>query len=373
MKRIAVFVFYDPQGIVDSYISRLLADIRSYIDRLIVVCNGRMSSGERNIQDYADEVVIRPNEGYDAGAYKDVITKLIRTETLSAYDQLILFNDTIYGFFYPLSELFRYIDSRKEVDMWGMTEHSGIGEHKGKKLSWHLQGYFLVINKKLLHSRDFVAYWEALKYPGTYTEAIFDFEIGMSQYFLQKGYLLKSIYEPEKIGVPKSHCFGNLYFSHAYELVVEARCPVLKVKSIENMAGMRAMQYLEKNHLCDASDIWEHYRRRIRNQNVGNDAYDLDSLWDFCRKYRRIYIYGNGEIGTRIYHCILDKGYPVTGFIVTKRDRVYNTQSKVYEFEEVEIDGECGIILGMKQQYREEVMEDVLRKIDKTQLFLPVK
>ncbi len=373
MKRIAIFVFYDPQGIVDSYIGCLLSGIRPYIDRLIVVSNGAMISGEKYIQDYADEVVIRPNEGYDAGAYKDVIMNLIRTGALSVYDQLILFNDTIYGFFYPLSELFGDIDSREEVDMWGMTEHSGIGEHKGKQLSWHLQGYFLVINKQLLHSRDFVVYWQALKYPATYTEAIFDFEIGMSQYFRQKGYLLKSIYEPEKIGVSKDHCFGNLYFSHAYELAVEARCPVLKVKSIENMAGMKALQYLEKNHLCDVSDIWEHYRRRIRNQNVGNDAYDIDSLWDFCGKYHRIYIYGYGEIGKRIYHCILDKGYSVTGFIVTKKDKVYDAQSKVYEFDEVEIDKECGIILGMKQQYREEVMEDVLRKIDKTQLFLPVK
>ena len=373
MKRIAIFVFYDPQGIVDSYIGCLLSGIRFYIDRLIVVCNGVMISGEKYIQDYADEVIIRPNKGYDAGAYKDVITGLIRTETLSEYDQLILFNDTIYGFFFPLSEMFAVIDKDREAAMWGMTEHSGIGEHKGKKLSWHLQGYFLVIKKQLLHSRDFSTYWNGLKYPETYTEAIFDFEIGMSQYFLQKGYTLKSIYAPEKIGVAKDHCFGNLYFSHAYELVVEARCPVLKVKSIENMAGMRALQYLERSRSYDSSAVWEHHRRRIRNKNVGNDAYDIDSLWDFCKKYRRIYIYGNGEIGKRIYHCILDKGYSVTGFIVTKKDKVYDANSRVYEFEEMEVDGECDIILGMKQQYREEVMEDVLRKIDKTQLFLPVK
>lgn len=373
MKRIAIFVFYDVQGIVDSYISRLLADIRPYIDRLIVVCNGSVSSGEKNIQDYADEVVIRPNEGYDAGAYKDVIMRLIRTGTLLEYDQLILFNDTIYGFFYPLSEMFEMIDKESGVDMWGMTEHSGIGEHKGRPLSWHLQGYFLIINERLLHGRDFLAFWDELKDPGTYTEAIFSFEIGMSQYFLRKGYTLRSIYAPEKIGVPKDNCFGNLYFSHAYELVVKARCPVLKVKSIENMAGIGALNYLEKNGLFDSSEIWEHYRRRISNKNVGNDAYDIDLLWDFCRKYRRIYIYGNGGIGQRIYHCILEKGYPVTGFIVTKKDKAYDAGSKVYEFEEVEIDEECGIIMGMKQQYRDEVMGNVLKKIDRAQLFLPVK
>ena len=238
MKRIAIFVFYDPQGIVDSYISSLLAGIRPYVERLIVACNSEISRGEKNICDYADEMVIRPNKGYDAGAYKDVIMGMIKAKTLSKYDQLILFNDTIYGFFYPLSELFEIIEREREIDMWGMTEHSGIGEHKGRQLSWHLQGYFLIINKQLLHSKDFFYYWEELKYPATYMEAIFDFEIGISQYFIKRGYTLKSIYAPEKIGVPKDNCFGNLYFSHAYELVIENRCPVLKVKSIENISGI---------------------------------------------------------------------------------------------------------------------------------------
>jgi len=373
VSRIAIFVFYDAQGIVDSYIGRLLSGIRPYTDRLIVVCNGGVSAGEKNIRDYADEIIIRPNEGFDAGAYKDVTMGLIKSKTLSEYDQIILFNDTIYGFFYPLSEMFKMIESEREVDMWGMTEHSGIGDHRGESLLWHLQGYFLIINKRLLHSGDFAVFWEELKYPETYTEVIFDFEIGISQCFLKKGYTLKSIYSPEKIGVAKDNRFGNLYFSHAFELVAKARCPVLKVKSIENLSGIGTLKYLEKNNLYDPTDIWEHYRRRIRNKNVGNDAYDLDSLWDFCRKYHKVYIYGNGGIGKRIYHCILDKGFFVTGFIVTKRDRNYDAESKVYEFGEVEIDEECGIIMGMRQQYREEVMKSVLKKIDQTQLFMPVK
>lgn len=44
VRRIAVFVFYDPEGIVDSYVASLLAGIRPYTDRFIV-CNGRMGSG----------------------------------------------------------------------------------------------------------------------------------------------------------------------------------------------------------------------------------------------------------------------------------------------------------------------------------------
>ena len=58
---------------------------------------------------------------------------------------------------------------------------------------------------------------------------------------------------------------------------------------------------------------------------------------------------------------------------MTKKNKTYDAGSKVYEFVEVEIDKECGIIMGMKQEYREEVMENVLKRIERTQLFTPVK
>lgn len=377
MKRIVIFAFYDADGIADSYIGKLLSGIRPYADWLIAVCNGGVNAGQEYIEAYADEVVVRENRGYDAGAYKDVITGLIRARRLPEYDQLVLFNDTIYGFFYPLSEMFRITDAKEKADLWGMTEHSGIGQHKGTGLAWHLQGYFLVINERLLHSPDFSAFWEKFEYPGSYTEAIFCFEIGMSQYFLEKGYILKSIYSPDKISVARDHDFGNLYFSHAYELVIRAKCPVLKVKSIENLSGMETLRYLERNGLYDPAAVWEHYRRRIRNKRAGrtrieNDTYDLDALWDFCRHHQRLYIYGNGEIGKRVYKCIEDKGYAVSGFLVTKKDCGKEHAEDVHAFSAMEFDEGCGIILGMKREYREAVMDDILSRVDDRHVFMPM-
>lgn len=372
MKRIVIFTFYDPDGIVDSYIGRLLSGIRPYADMLIAVCNCGINAGREYIAGCADEIIMRENKGYDAGAYKDVIISLIKTRRLSEYDQLVLFNDTIYGFFYPLSELFKVVNAEKKVDFWGMTEHSGIGQYKGINLSWHLQGYFLIINERMLHNSDFFIFWETFAYPETYTEAIFRFEIGMSQYFLEKGYVLKSIYSPERINVPKDNDFGNLYFSHAYELVVRAGCPILKVKSIENLSGLEALGYLEKNKLCDSASIWEHYRRRIRTGRVENDTYNLDALWEFCARHQSVYIYGNGMIGKRIYGCIVEKGYAIAGFLVTKKNDSQKEGDAVYEFSKLQFDESSGIIVGMKREYREEVMNCILSRVDGRHVFVPM-
>lgn len=365
-------MFYDLEGIVDSYIDSLLKGIRPYADQLLVVSNVDINCGNRYIENYADRVIVRSNKGYDAGAYKDVILKYIRDGSIMEYDQLVLFNDTVYGFFYPLSELFQRIDADKEVDMWGMTEHSGKGECGGIPLLWHLQGYFLVIQKRLLHSREFQAFWENIEYPEEYTEAIFSFEVGISQFFLKKGYVLKSIYDTEKLGISKDNEFGNLYFSHIFDLVTKLRYPVLKVKSIENMSGLETLRYIERNNLFDTNRIWEHYKRRISNKTVGNDTYDLYALGRFCKRYSYLYIYGNGDIGRRVYKHIAAEGYQIAGFLVSRKGRMDSSRQNVFEFSKTDFNEECGIIVGMKREFREEVIENILRRVHRQQVFLPV-
>lgn len=372
MKRLVIFMFYDPEGIVDSYISDLLKGIRPYADYLLAVSNGGINQGISYIESYADEVIIRSNQGYDAGAYKDVILQLISSGRISGYHQLVLFNDTIYGFFYPLSELFQVVDADADVDMWGMTEHSGRGEREGIPLSWHLQGYFLLIQNRLLHSREFYDFWKGLEYPKDYTSAIFSYEIGLSQYFLKKGYVLKSVYDTERIGISRDNEFGNLYFSHIYELVTKLRYPVLKVKSVENMSGLETLRYIESRNLFDTKGIWEHYKRRIENRTVGNDTYDLYALDRFCKRYPSLYIYGNGDIGKRIYKHIVSQGYHLTGFLVTKKNATHDLEQNVFEFYHRDLGKECGIIVGMKKEYREEVIEQILTKVSVNQVFLPI-
>ena len=40
IKRCAIFLYYDKQGIVDDYVIYLLNDLNKNIDKLLIVCNG---------------------------------------------------------------------------------------------------------------------------------------------------------------------------------------------------------------------------------------------------------------------------------------------------------------------------------------------
>ena len=66
VKRLAVYVMHDDDGIVDKYIDVFLAGLRSETACLRVVINGNVEAeGEARIREIADEVIVRPNVGYD--------------------------------------------------------------------------------------------------------------------------------------------------------------------------------------------------------------------------------------------------------------------------------------------------------------------
>lgn len=72
MKRICIYVTYDPENIADNYIGGLLHELRKAVACLVVVCNYEyILAGIENIQPYADKIYYRSNMGFDAGAYKD--------------------------------------------------------------------------------------------------------------------------------------------------------------------------------------------------------------------------------------------------------------------------------------------------------------
>ena len=76
--RVAVFFFYDKQGIADRYIFTLLRGIASELKRLLVVVNGELSEdSQEEFEAFADaypdmrfDLLVRENEGFDVWAYK---------------------------------------------------------------------------------------------------------------------------------------------------------------------------------------------------------------------------------------------------------------------------------------------------------------
>ena len=176
VKRLAVYVMHDNDGIVDTYIDAFLKGLRSEVSCLRVVVNGGVAKeGEARIRAIADEVIIRPNEGYDITGYKEGLLAH-GYEELCAYDEAVICNDTLYGPIHPFSEMFGAM-AQRDVDFWGITAFFGapfdpFGTISYGYLPKHIQSFFQVFRKDFMRTEDFRKWWEDMPAITKYEDAI---------------------------------------------------------------------------------------------------------------------------------------------------------------------------------------------------------
>lgn len=367
VKRIAIFVFYDQEGILDPYVIGLLDGMREHVSFIFTVVNGCiLESGKEQLGNHSDKLLIRENKGFDAGAIKDAVADLAAADMLKNYDELVIYNDTFWGFFYPLSDFFEGTDREPDVDFWGFTEWPGNAPDDRIHIPWHLQSYFLYIKNRMLHSRNFLDFWNAMPYCMKFEEVLVRYEQSFTGYFTERGYKGKAYYTVEKLGEKKE--FNKIpYFIYAYDLVRKLHFPILKCKtySIEgNMADSRKLiRYLDENRLYDTNLIESH---AMRLANV-RSYFNLEEITKFCREHKKIYVYGAGNYGRNVKAYLESEGFPFGGFVVTERR---DTDSPdIQEFKHFKLDPDDGLIIGLIPQYTKEVLGMVTESISPDQIF----
>ena len=272
VKRYAVYVFYDKNGIVDEYNDVFLKGLKKVATHLLVICNGEMcEEGRKRLEAIADEVICRKNEGYDVTAYKEGILRPGFSK-LCQYDEVIICNDTMYGPLYPFEEMF---DSMKErdLDFWGITNFHEVpfdpfGTVEYGYLPKHVQSFFMVFRKSLTESQDFQKFWTGFPKIHGYEEAIGNYEAVFTKKFADKGYKWAVYADSEDL---EGYTFDPLRDFPMY-LVEEKRCPVIKKRSfyheygeaLERSGGEATrdvLDYIDKNLDYDCGLIWKNLRR----------------------------------------------------------------------------------------------------------------
>ncbi|MCR4655908.1 MAG: rhamnan synthesis F family protein [Lachnospiraceae bacterium] len=240
-KRLGVFVIYDANGIIDEYIPYLLSDIIQNLDRLVIVCNGSIDdSGMEVLSKYSNEIIIRENEGFDGGAYKYVLTEYIRRNNADEFDDIVLFNDTFYGPFYPFSEVFSYMDD-KSCDFWGLSMH-GCFYAYNQINSKHVQSFFLVIRHSVTASDSFWDFWKEMQTATNIDKAVINYEISLSKNLIEAGFVPGAYLQMECYLTDNPERNMDYCQLKAGECIAGHGFPILKRKSFLNQEG------IEDNH-----------------------------------------------------------------------------------------------------------------------------
>jgi len=186
MKSICFFSSYFTSGQIPYYVKFYLEELKKHFSQLVLLTNEKAFSNEDLIYLDKNDIKYRlyRNEGYDFGMWY----KAFKEFPVSDYDRIGLVNDSCI-LFKNIDFLFKWIDE-KDFDYCGITDSNG--------LSYHIQSYFLIINKKAIEP----VYEYFCKNQVVYNikEVIKIYEVGMSQFLINKNFKLGAFFSTNYIG-----------------------------------------------------------------------------------------------------------------------------------------------------------------------------
>ena len=368
-QRLCIYVTYNSKQKAEPYIGYMLDALKKCCKKIYVVCNyERIIEGGEYLSKYADKIFFRENKGFDAGAYKDMLCAMLGWDVIYQYDELILMNDSFFGPFYNLDKYFETMENA-DCDFWGFTRYfSGELKSIGYKFQPHIQSYFLAFKNSVLKSREFQRFWEELKYPESFLEAIVNFEFSINSFLEKNKY--KSLALTDVWGM-RFQDNKNPFMLYAGELIVDNDFPILKKKSLlirnpgfEN--ALNAVYFLENKGLYSVNWIWDFLDRQFYIEGYASEG--ANCLEIFYKKYKKIYIYGAGVCGKNLALYFAHKNWKWDGFIVS--DTKGQDEGCIL-FDDAVIDDATGIIISViRKNMSDEIVRNIEGRCKREQLFI---
>lgn len=179
----AVFVHFDPKGVVHDYVVYNLQALVELGYEIVFVTNSPRfdATAAACVRDHVTSIIVRRNAGYDFLAYRDGLRAL---GDLSRFESVILANDSVYGPLFNLRTCLRACGG--DADVWGMTD-SWDGRY-------HLQSYFLLLRHTVLRHPAFARFWESVLPLHSKRAVVRFYEMGFTQAMLKAGIVIRALY-----------------------------------------------------------------------------------------------------------------------------------------------------------------------------------
>ena len=228
MNRGLVYFHFDPHHQVRDYVVAALSSLRPHANHILLVSNSPISEVDRaRLATCCDEILPRPNEGLDAGAYRAGLEHL-GWERLADFDELILTNHTYYAPLRPWEEVLTRAAGWGDISFWGMTEHATMRPHPflaQRELPRHLQSHWIAVRRRLLTDPAFREYWEQMPPVTSYRDSIQWHESRFTGHFAELGHTWQVAFPVDR------YRSENPAIEEAPALLADG-CPLLKRRAL---------------------------------------------------------------------------------------------------------------------------------------------
>lgn len=366
-KRLGIFCLYDKDGMVGEYVKVYLQSVLPYLTDLAIVINGELGAeGERSLREFTDQIYMREDKGMDGGAYQDMMMNVLGMDYVRRYEELLLFNDTVYAPVNSWEPIFDKMEKTK-ADFWGLSQN------ENKSVPLHMQAYFVIFRSKLLHSEDFEVFWRNLD-AGELdkNKVIANFEINLTYYLENRGYswdtysqrLDKDIFcnphvflAEEKLPIIKTNVFSA--WADRYTTDEERRQTELYVK---NHSSYNFALIEENLRHKEGRDFYQIKSRVTEAESVCEEEISWKDVVAYASQYREVFLYGN-TLRSYIMKNLLQPGQ-IKGIVVSDefwQEKQPGPGVPIYKFSEVQNHGE-GLIVNLGYRNSKALKEQILGK-----------
>ena len=228
MNRGLVYFHFDPHHQVRDYVVAALSSLRPHANHILLVSNSPISEVDRaRLATCCDEILPRPNEGLDVGAYRAGLEHL-GWERLADFDELILTNHTYYAPLHPWEEALTRAAGWEDISFWGMTEHAAMRPHPflaRRELPRHIQSHWIAVRRGLLTAPVFREYWEQMPQVSSYRDSIQWHESRFTGHFAELGHTWQVAFPVDR------YRSENPAIEEAPALLADG-CPLLKRRAL---------------------------------------------------------------------------------------------------------------------------------------------
>lgn len=265
MKRLAIFFFYDKDGVVDDYVLYFLRALQPFCSEICSVINGNLTEeGYNKLSAVSSPVLIRDNVGLDAFAYKYAIEHYGYT-SLARYDEVLCCNFTCFGPLFNWKEMFQTME-RKKCDWWSLYTCSMKPPYiEGE----HLPSFFIVYRRNLIQNPAFKKYWDTLPAIKTYEDSVLFHEERQTPYFDAAGFTRKTYFDFSRYDTSSGGAYWPLI--RADELIMKEHFPFLKRRNLFIQNGnfnfrlaQNVLTFIKKHSSYDIGLI---YQNIVRTQD----------------------------------------------------------------------------------------------------------
>ena len=252
MTRLALYVFFHKEGILEEYVSYYLKGLKAVCADIVLIANGGLSEeAKRQLEALSVQYIVRENKGVDFAAWKAGLS-YVGWDKVRQYDELVLCNCSCYGPVYPFSEAFDRMKDRA-CDFWGLNRQPDlpdklVGPAEARfPMTEHIQSYFYVFRRRVLLSEAFRAWWDSLVEAKSYWEEIREHELKFSGYLEKAGFVGDTLMDFQKYR--ELAPFGDAWSSCADVQLAEDRNPLVKRKAVFSSSdvSIRILEYIHYN------------------------------------------------------------------------------------------------------------------------------